>query len=50
MTDSASLDFSFIEFLHFVRAEIDEKSKLEAIKMVKMAVFDLMKLVKIDFT
>ena len=40
----------FYEFLHFVKAEIDEKSQFKASKIPKNGIFRAFRISKIDFT
>ena len=50
LTILAALNFDFLGISHFRISENSQKCKIRAGKMVKMAVFNLSKSAKIDFT
>ena len=47
---SDNLQLQHWEFLHFVRAEITEKSKFRPCKIVRIQVIETLHFAKIDFT
>ena len=50
LTIWADLNFKFLDIFDIFNREIPKKSRIKASKIVKMAVFDLLKSAKIDFT
>ena len=50
LTILAALKFDFILLSDNLKCEFPKKSKFKAQKNVKMAIFDLLKSAKIDFT
>ena len=50
LTAFSTYECGFSEFLHFVRAEIDQTSQFRASEIIKIPVFDSLHFAKVDFT
>ena len=50
LTHLVALNFDFYEFLHFVKAENDQKSRFRLSKIAKIGIFKTSRISKADFT